>query len=152
VGIPDLGSIGKRAVLVEWQTFPDQTVDPRFVERPTGELKALGAQSDDDLFFIAVREAGAWLRLRRWPRRAIGPVTMSLAVSKDRSTTIGTAAPPAAGRRPVFPGFRASGCPRRLICLAKQGELGDDPGGARRHCAVKHLHRALAAFDFGINE
>ena len=52
VGIPDLGSIGKRAVLVEWQTFPDQTVDPRFVERLTGELKALGAQSDDDLFFI----------------------------------------------------------------------------------------------------
>jgi len=31
VGIPDLGAIGKRAVLVEWQTFPDQTVDPRFV-------------------------------------------------------------------------------------------------------------------------
>jgi hypothetical protein len=31
VGIPDLGSIGKRAILVEWQTFPDQTVDPRFV-------------------------------------------------------------------------------------------------------------------------
>jgi rhodanese-related sulfurtransferase len=52
VGIPDLGSIGKRAVLVEWQTFPDQTVDPRFVERLTGELKALDAQSDDDLFFI----------------------------------------------------------------------------------------------------
>lgn len=51
VGIPDLGSIGKRAILVEWQTFPDQTVD--FVERLTGELKALGAQSDDDLFFIA---------------------------------------------------------------------------------------------------
>jgi rhodanese-related sulfurtransferase len=52
VGIPDLGSIGKRAVLIEWQTFPDQTVDPRFVERLTSELKALGAQSDDDLFFI----------------------------------------------------------------------------------------------------
>jgi hypothetical protein len=41
----DLGSIGKRAILVEWQTF--------LVERLTGELKALGAQSDDDLFFIA---------------------------------------------------------------------------------------------------
>ena len=50
VGIPDLGSMGKRAILVEWQTFPDQTVD--FVERLTGELKALGAQSEDDLFFI----------------------------------------------------------------------------------------------------
>jgi len=52
VGIPDLGPIGKRAVLVEWQTFPDQAVDPRFAERLAGELKALGVQLDDDLFFI----------------------------------------------------------------------------------------------------
>jgi rhodanese-related sulfurtransferase len=52
VGIPDLGAIGKRAVLVEWQTFPDQTVDPRFVERLAGELKVIGAQLNDDLFFI----------------------------------------------------------------------------------------------------
>ena len=52
VGIPDLGPLGKRAVLVEWQTFPDQTVDPRFVERLAGELRALGAQLNDDLFFI----------------------------------------------------------------------------------------------------
>ena len=52
VGIPDLASLGKRTVLVEWQTFPDQTVDPRFVERLAGELKALGVQPEDDLFFI----------------------------------------------------------------------------------------------------
>jgi rhodanese-related sulfurtransferase len=52
VGIPDLGPVGKRAVLVEWQTFPDQSVDARFVERLAGELKALGVQLDDDLFFI----------------------------------------------------------------------------------------------------
>jgi rhodanese-related sulfurtransferase len=52
VGIPDLASIGKRAVLVEWQTFPDQAVDPRFVEKLAGELKALGVQLDDDLYFI----------------------------------------------------------------------------------------------------
>jgi rhodanese-related sulfurtransferase len=52
VGTPDLGPIGKRAVLVEWQTFPDQTVDPRFAERLAGELKALGVQPEDDLFFI----------------------------------------------------------------------------------------------------
>jgi rhodanese-related sulfurtransferase len=52
VGIPDLGSLSKRAVLVEWQTFPDRTVDPRFVERLAGELKALGVKLDDDLFFI----------------------------------------------------------------------------------------------------
>jgi rhodanese-related sulfurtransferase len=52
VGIPDLGPLGKRAVLVEWQAFPDQSVDPRFAERLANELKALGVQSDDDLFFI----------------------------------------------------------------------------------------------------
>ena len=52
VGIPDLGPIGKRTVLVEWQTFPDQSVDPRFAERLAGELKALGVQLDNDLFFI----------------------------------------------------------------------------------------------------
>jgi rhodanese-related sulfurtransferase len=52
VGIPDLGPVGKRPVLVEWQIFPDQTVDPRFAERLAGELKALGVQEDDDVFFI----------------------------------------------------------------------------------------------------
>ena len=52
VGIPDLESLGKRTVLVEWQTFPDQTIDPRFVERLAGELSALGVKRDDDLFFI----------------------------------------------------------------------------------------------------
>ena len=36
VGIPDLGPLGKRAVLVEWQTFPDQTIDPHFVEHLAG--------------------------------------------------------------------------------------------------------------------
>jgi rhodanese-related sulfurtransferase len=52
VGIPDLGALGKRAVLVEWQTFPDQSVDPRFADRLAQELQALGVQVDDDLFFI----------------------------------------------------------------------------------------------------
>jgi rhodanese-related sulfurtransferase len=52
VGIPDLGPLSKRAVLVEWQTFPDQSVDPRFAERLANELKALGVQLDDDLYFI----------------------------------------------------------------------------------------------------
>ena len=52
VGLPDLGSVGKRPVLVEWQTFPDQAIDFRFVERLAGELKALGVEKDDDLYFI----------------------------------------------------------------------------------------------------
>jgi rhodanese-related sulfurtransferase len=52
VGTPDLRSLNKRAVLVEWQTFPDQTVDPRFPERLAGQLSALGVKLEDDLFFI----------------------------------------------------------------------------------------------------
>ena len=51
VGIPDLAGLGKRAVLVEWQTFPDQSVDPRFAERLANELQAIGVQPNDDLFF-----------------------------------------------------------------------------------------------------
>ena len=38
VGIPDLTPVGKRTVLVEWQTFPDQAVDPRFAERLAGDV------------------------------------------------------------------------------------------------------------------
>ncbi len=52
VGLPDLGSVGKRLVLVEWQTFPDQAIDVRFAERLAGELKALGVEKGDDLYFI----------------------------------------------------------------------------------------------------
>jgi rhodanese-related sulfurtransferase len=52
VGIADLSPVGKRAVLVEWQTFPDQSVDSRFVERLAGELNALGVKLGDDLYFI----------------------------------------------------------------------------------------------------
>ncbi len=52
VGVPDLGSLGKRTVLVEWQTFPDQGIDPRFAEKLDAELRASGAAHDDPLYFI----------------------------------------------------------------------------------------------------
>jgi rhodanese-related sulfurtransferase len=64
VGIPDLGPISKRAVLVEWQTFPDQTADPRFAERLAGELKgAWRAAGDRALLAVdnsVVRVATRW--------------------------------------------------------------------------------------------
>ena len=52
VGIPALGPVGKRPLLVEWQTFPDQAIDPRFAERLAGDLKALGVGLNYELFFI----------------------------------------------------------------------------------------------------
>ena len=104
VGIPDLGPIGKRAVLVEWQTFPDQSVDARFVERLAGELKALGVQLDDDLYFIC-RSGSRSLAAAKAMAEAgyTGPVTTSYAASKGRSTICGTVA--------SCSGWKASGLP-----------------------------------------
>ena len=71
VGIPDLGPVGKRTVLVEWQTFPDQAVDPRFVERLAGELKALPVES---LKPVGAGDADAGQLLPRVPQPVRTPV------------------------------------------------------------------------------
>jgi rhodanese-related sulfurtransferase len=52
VGLPDLSSIGKRPVLVEWQGFPDNRVNQVFVSRVDEALSAVGANKDSELFFI----------------------------------------------------------------------------------------------------
>jgi rhodanese-related sulfurtransferase len=52
VGLPDLSSIGKRPVLVEWQGFPDSRVNQAFVSRVDEALSAVGANKDSELFFI----------------------------------------------------------------------------------------------------
>ncbi len=52
VGLPDLSSIGKQPILVEWQTFPGNEVNPRFVESLTGILDAAGVDKQAELFFI----------------------------------------------------------------------------------------------------
>ena len=107
VGIADLGAIGKRAVLVEWQTFPDQTVDPRFVERLTGELKAIGAQLNDDLFFVC-RSGGRSLAAAEAVAEAGYRACHNVAGGFGGSTTNDTGPQSAVGRRPVFPGVRES--------------------------------------------
>jgi rhodanese-related sulfurtransferase len=52
VGLPDLSSIGKRPVLVEWQGFPDDRLNTAFVERVTEALAPIGAGHDNELMFI----------------------------------------------------------------------------------------------------
>lgn len=52
VGLPDLSGLGKRVVTVEWQTFPDNGVDPAFTERLTSALSEIGAGKTTDLYFI----------------------------------------------------------------------------------------------------
>lgn len=52
VGLPDLTSIGKRPVLVEWQGFPDDRLNTAFVDRVAEALGPIGANRDSELFFI----------------------------------------------------------------------------------------------------
>ena len=52
VGLPDLSTIGKRPVLVEWQGFPDDRLNTAFIERLTEALTPIGAGRDSELLFI----------------------------------------------------------------------------------------------------
>ncbi|EGD54452.1 rhodanese-like domain-containing protein [Gordonia neofelifaecis] len=48
VGVPDLESIGKRALFIEWIDYPDGAPNPNFV----GELAAAGVGTDDEVLFL----------------------------------------------------------------------------------------------------
>ncbi len=52
VGLPDLSALGKRVVTVEWQTFPENSVDPAFTQRVLATLSGTGANEATELFFI----------------------------------------------------------------------------------------------------
>ena len=52
VGVPDISSLGRQPVFAEWQSFPDNRVDPAFPDRLTAALVEAGAGVDTDLYFI----------------------------------------------------------------------------------------------------
>lgn len=52
VGLADLSALGRKPVLVEWQTFPEGRVNADFVAELTSRLEAIGAHRGTDLFFI----------------------------------------------------------------------------------------------------
>jgi rhodanese-related sulfurtransferase len=52
VGLPELDSLGKRPILVEWQGFPDERQNAAFVERVVEALGELGADQENELLFI----------------------------------------------------------------------------------------------------
>lgn len=64
VGLPDLGSIGKRVLLMEWQTFPENKVISDFVTRLSAELSAAGTGHESELYFIC-RSGGRSLQSAR---------------------------------------------------------------------------------------
>ena len=48
VGLPDLASIGKQAVLIPWQVFPSMQVNAGFVD----DLKKTGITAEHRLYFL----------------------------------------------------------------------------------------------------
>ncbi len=52
VGIPDLSTLNKRVITVEWQTFPDSRIDPDFAGRLCGLLEGAGVSKDTEVFFL----------------------------------------------------------------------------------------------------
>jgi len=52
VGVPVLSSIGKAAVLVEWDEFPTGALVPDFIGRLKSELDKLGIDKASPLYFI----------------------------------------------------------------------------------------------------
>jgi rhodanese-related sulfurtransferase len=52
VGLPDLTTIGKQPLRIEWQSFPSGQVNPKFAEAVDAELKKSSASQDVPVFFI----------------------------------------------------------------------------------------------------
>jgi rhodanese-related sulfurtransferase len=52
VGVPDLASIGKEPVLLEWQRYPGMRKNEDFVATLGGALRARGVSEDTALYFL----------------------------------------------------------------------------------------------------
>lgn len=50
--MPDVTSLGRRLLLVEWLTFPDNRANPDFVPQLDQQLTEAGAGKNSQLYFI----------------------------------------------------------------------------------------------------
>jgi rhodanese-related sulfurtransferase len=64
VGLPDVSSLGKQPVLIEWQQFPTNLVDADFADRLTSMLAQAGVGKDQTLLFLC-RSGGRSLMAAR---------------------------------------------------------------------------------------
>jgi rhodanese-related sulfurtransferase len=70
VGLPDLSALGKRVVTVEWQTFPENSVDPAFSDRLKAALAGSGADTSTNMYFIC--RSGGRSRMAAEAMEAVG--------------------------------------------------------------------------------
>jgi rhodanese-related sulfurtransferase len=100
VGLPDLSSIGRQVVTLEWQTLDGQ-IDPRFVDRLSSLLEQAGREKDTQLFFICRSGARS---------RAAAEAMASAGYSRCHNVTDGFEGPPDANRhRGKVAGWKAAG-------------------------------------------
>ena len=52
VGVPELAACARQVILVEWQSFPSNEVDPHFATRLREALDKLGCGRETQLFFL----------------------------------------------------------------------------------------------------
>jgi len=52
VGSPDLSSVARETIRIEWQVFPSMTVNPAFVETLRRELATRGVDANAPLYFL----------------------------------------------------------------------------------------------------
>ncbi|MDN5791282.1 MAG: rhodanese-like domain-containing protein [Micrococcales bacterium] len=98
VGIPDLTQTGKDLVLIEWQTYPDGTVNPHF----TDQLAAAGIEHDQPVYFLCRSGARS-----RWAAEA------AIRAGWDEAYNVveGFEGPPDAARHRVVSGWKTAGLP-----------------------------------------
>jgi rhodanese-related sulfurtransferase len=52
VGTPDLASLNKAPVLIEWQSFPTMALNPSFTDQLIEQLESVGVSPDDPIMFL----------------------------------------------------------------------------------------------------
>lgn len=70
VGVPDLRSIGKSPVMLEWQSYPNMAVNPEFVARLSQQLSGRGASFETSVYFLC--RSGARSRSAAEAATAVG--------------------------------------------------------------------------------
>ena len=105
VGLPDLGTLSKRVVTIEWQGFPDGRSDPDFVGKLRGLLDGAGVAKDAELFFICRSGARS---------HAAAAVMADAGYSRCRNVEDGFEGPlDATQKRGRVAGWKAAGLPWR---------------------------------------
>lgn len=103
VGLPDLSSIGKQVLTIEWQNFPEGQVNPAFGGQLVKVLDDQGADRDTALFFIC--RSGARSRMA-------GEAAIAAGYSKVTNVAEGFEGPPNGQRqRGKIAGWKAEGLP-----------------------------------------